>query len=269
MAFDKNELNAYTFIKGLKERLADRLEERLESGELFPLLETEENLEEHVRKDTTDIDWNTLGPDEKDAVIKLKELGRQLGSDPGAYASGVLMLTFKNKQAVEDFANAIENDDYPFVDTYEIEAHREDLVNGFVEDEEYDFGDIMFDKDFEFTVSVYLDPDIVAFPAEEIEVGDDFEWDDDEDNGYISEVRRRIKINFRGKKRIKMQCRPGFKWDATAKTCKKITGAQGATMRKAMRRMALTKKSMGQSFKARVLRKTRKAKRFRKSYGLR
>lgn len=262
MAIDINKLNAYDFIKEMKSHMANVLEERLESGEVCPPLP----LEEHVRKDTTDTDWTAMGDAEKDLVLTLRENGRQLGSDEGAYASGVLMLTFKNKKACEDYCTYLEGADG--VDTYEIEAVREDLVHGFVEDQEYDFGDIMFDKDFEFNVYVYIDPDLVMLPAEDLEVGDEFEWDDDTDNGFLSEVRRKIKVNFRGKKRIKMQCSPGFKWDAAAKTCKKISGAQVAVMRKAMRRAVLTKKSMGQSFKARVIRKTRKANRFRKSFGL-
>lgn len=356
MAFDAKNLNAYDFIKDFKAKLSDTLQERLESGELFPVLEAKgipknlqhaihsyprgggeisfhklsaehkklvhphlvkadeewdknhkggnldkhekhsnnavkalgldhkkfhfspkqvpkvlkeeiENLEENVGKDTTDTDWTVMGREEKDAVLRLRENGRHLGSDEGAYASGVLCLTFKNKQAVEDFANVIEND--VDVDTYEIEAVRENLVHGFVEDEEYDFDDIMFDKEFEFNVFIYLNMDLVMFPAEELDVGEEFEWDDDADNGFLTEVRRKIKVNFRGKKRVKMQCSPGFKWVPSMKTCKKISGAQVAVMRKAMRRAVLTKKSMGQSFKARVVRKSRKANRFRKSFGLR
>lgn len=319
MAFDPAKLNAYDFIKEMKATMANRLEERLESGEFFPLLEQVHSFEtkeaaekfaaenrslnpskpvqgqksgkwnvstskapvvhgkgsqsnktplnENVGKDTTDTDWTAMGDVEKDVVLKLRENGRQLGSDEGAYASGVLLLTFKNKQACEDYCTFLEDEDY--VDTYEIEAVREDIVHGFVEDQEYDFGDIMFDKDFEFNVYVYVLPEIVLMPAEELEVGDEFEWDDEADNGFLSEVRRKIKVNFRGKKRIKMQCSPGFKWVPAMKTCKKISGSQVAVMRKAMRRAVLTKKSMGQSFKARVVRKARKANRFRKSFGLR
>lgn len=222
-------------------------------------------LSEHVRSDAISIDWTKLNPEEKEVVIRLKEQGRQLGSDPGAYASGVLRLTFKNKQAVIDFTNAIEDDDA--VDTFEIEAYKENLVGGYVEQDEYDFDDIMFDKDFEFDVFVYLIPELVSEDPFELEVGDDFEYDD-ENVEYISEVRRRIKINFRGKKKIKMQCRRGFKWVAAKKSCVKITGAEVALKRKAMRRMVRTKKAKGASFKARVLRKTRKAKRFRKSMGV-
>lgn len=222
-------------------------------------------LAEHVRSDAIEIDWSVLNDFEKDTVVNLKETGRQLGSDSGAYASGVLRLTFSNKQAVIDYVTAIEEIDA--VDTYEIEAYRENLVDGYVSDQEYDFDSIMFDKDFEFDVYVYLIPEIVSELPVEIDVDEDFEYDD-ENGDFMTEVRRRIKINFRGKKRIKMQCRPGFKWDAAKKSCIKITGAEVALKRRAMRKMVRTKKSKGASFKARVLRKTRKAKRFRKSMGL-
>lgn len=224
-----------------------------------------EIINEHVRSDAIEIDWTKLNDDEKDVVILLKELGRQYGSDPGAYAAGVLRLTFKNKQAVTDYTNALEDIDE--VESFEIEAHRENMVGGFVEDEEYDFDNIMFDKDFEFDVFVYLQPDLVSEDPFELDVGEDDEIDD-ENVEYISEVRRRIKINFRGKKTIKMQCRRGFKWDASKKSCVKIVGAEVALKRRAMRKMVRTKKAKGASFRTRVNRKTRKAKRFRKSMGV-
>lgn len=84
----------------------------------------------------------------------------------------------------------------------------------------------------------------------------------------LSEIKRKIKVNFRGIKRIKMQCSKGFKYDVERKTCVKITGGDMATMRKAHIKMARTKKSLGTSYKIRVLKKTRKAERFRKVMGL-
>ena len=93
-----------------------------------------------------------------------------------------------------------------------------------------------------------------------------------DDNGasaqQLTEVKRRIKVNSRGMKRIKMQCKPGYKWDAGARACVKITGDQLAKNRKSHRRAILTKKAMGSAFKARVIRKTKKAMRFRKALGV-
>jgi len=82
----------------------------------------------------------------------------------------------------------------------------------------------------------------------------------------LDEVKRRIKVNSQGKRRVKMQCRPGFKWDGSA--CVKITGAELAVNRKAKRQMVISKRSQGNALKIRVLRKTRKANRFRKAMGL-
>lgn len=139
-----------------------------------------------------------------------------------------------------------------------------------MEDEEYDFDNVMFDAGFEYDVFVYLIPELVSEDPFELDIDESgYEYDAEEDNiEYISEVKRRIKVNFRGKRRIKMQCRPGFKWDSTKRSCLKITGSEVALKRKAMRRMVRTKKAKGASFKARVQRKTRKAKRFRRSMGL-
>jgi hypothetical protein len=82
----------------------------------------------------------------------------------------------------------------------------------------------------------------------------------------LNEVRRRIKVDSRGKRRIKMQCKQGFKWDGSA--CVKISGADLAVSRKAKRKAVITKKSQGVSLKIRTIRKTKKAKRFRKQMGL-
>jgi len=86
--------------------------------------------------------------------------------------------------------------------------------------------------------------------------------------GALDEVVRKIKINFKGKKRIKMKCQRGFKWDSNKRACIKIGGAEIAKMRKRLRRAVLTKRAAGNAYKVRVLRKTRKAKRFRKMLGL-
>ena len=321
-------LNALDFNKYFKGRLAEALQENLESGKVFDLLpeeaeenldeafdskdkassiaeklkkkhndqgwghgkksdgkwyvthsdhsrldinrhikslnESDEQLDEHLRRDEIEADWVAMQPEERDIVVYLKELGRQLGSDPGAYENGVLELVFKNKDAVNHYADAIE--DVNEVIGYEIEAYREVMVDGYMEDEAYDIDDVLFDKDFEFVMTVYIDPEIVTYSAVEVEVSSDSDFDDE--NGFITEVRRRIKVDFRGKRRIKMQCRPGFVWDESTHACLKITGADVAQKRKSMRRAVRTRKSKGQSFKVRVLRKTRKAKRFRKSMGL-
>lgn len=252
-------MKALDFHNKFRSILQEALQDNLESGRHLELLD------EHVRRDEIDADWAAMLPEERDAVIYLKELGRQLGGDPGEYADGILEITFKNKDAVGHYADELE--DIDVVLGYEIEAKREVMVDGYMDDKEYDMDDVLFDKDFEFNCIVYLDPEIVTYGAEEIEIeGEDIPEDE---NGIITEVRRRVKVNFRGKRRIKMQCRPGFKWMPESRSCVKITGAEVAQKRRAMRRAVRTRKAQGASFKVRMLRKTRKARRFRKSMGLR
>ena len=88
------------------------------------------------------------------------------------------------------------------------------------------------------------------------------------DINLLCELKRVYKVNYRGKKRIKMVCAPGFKYDAERMACIKISGAELANSRIAHRQMARTKKALGGSFRTRVLRKVRRAKRFRKMMGL-
>lgn len=84
----------------------------------------------------------------------------------------------------------------------------------------------------------------------------------------LDEIEKIIKVNFRGKRRFKMQCKKGYKYDVTRKACVLITGAQLATSRIAHRQMARTKKSLGSGYKTRIVRKMKRAQRFRKLMGI-
>lgn len=84
----------------------------------------------------------------------------------------------------------------------------------------------------------------------------------------LHEVEKIIKVNFKGKKRYKMQCKKGYKYDPERKACVLITGSQLAVSRIAHRQMSRTKKSMGSGYKTRIVRKMKRAKRFRKLMGI-
>jgi hypothetical protein len=84
----------------------------------------------------------------------------------------------------------------------------------------------------------------------------------------LQEVKRKIRVNFRGKKTIKYKCARGFRWNENTKTCVKITGDELVTMRRAVRKALITKKNEGNAFKKRVIRKRNKALKYRKNYGL-
>lgn len=83
----------------------------------------------------------------------------------------------------------------------------------------------------------------------------------------LSEVKRTLKINFKGKKRFKMKCQKGFKFDNNRRACVKIGGAEKAQMRKSKIKMVRTKRSKGTGLKNMTVRKQKKAMRFRKLMG--
>ncbi len=83
----------------------------------------------------------------------------------------------------------------------------------------------------------------------------------------LDEVKRRIKINAKGKRRIKMQCKKGFKFDG--KKCVKISGSELVTKRKAIRKAVRTKRSKGSGFQKRVARLRNRAIKKRNNMGVR
>lgn len=192
--------------------------------------------------------------DESLAVSSLEVAARSLGSDPDIiYDQGVFVAHFSKKQAVHDFVNWID-ENCDSVDDYEISVYRTD-AEGQVEDTEYEMDDLSDDTPLTFEVAVYLNPEIV--------------WYYNEDDVSMDEgVKRIYKVNSLGKKRVKMQCSKGFKWDPERKTCVKITGSEIAQKRISVKQAIRTKKAMGAAFKVRMVRKTKKARRFRKSMGL-
>lgn len=84
----------------------------------------------------------------------------------------------------------------------------------------------------------------------------------------LSEVRKRIQVNSKGRKRIKMQCAKGFKYDPAAKTCMKIAGGELAVRRKANIKALVSRKAGGAALKNRAQIKTKKAMKFRAAMGL-
>lgn len=84
----------------------------------------------------------------------------------------------------------------------------------------------------------------------------------------LNEVKKRMQVNFKGRKRIKMQCSKGFKYDAGAKTCVKIAGNELAVRRKANIKALVSRKAGGAALKNRAQIKTKKAMKFRAAMGL-
>ncbi|ASD50375.1 hypothetical protein FDI24_gp096 [Acidovorax phage ACP17] len=192
------------------------------------------------------------------ADLKLLALAKSFGGKDTDYQEGVFVAEFESQAALDHFADAL--DDLDCVDSYEIRVQ-----GGDGEVVSYD----ALPQDIRAVVIVYLGEDYIDYGFYETEDEDHEAAQVEPDQSIeLNEVARRIKVNSRGTKRIKMQCQPGYKWDANNRACVKITGNELATKRKANRRAVLTKKSMGSTFKKRVVRKTKKAMRYRKALGL-
>lgn len=88
-----------------------------------------------------------------------------------------------------------------------------------------------------------------------------------ESEEQMDEVKRKIRINSKGSRRIKMKCNQGYKWTGTK--CQKISGTELINKRKAIRKAVRTKraKGTGATRRANILRK--RAMQKRKSFGLR
>lgn len=197
-----------------------------------------------------------------DDALKIVGLAKTFGAKDVDVEGGVIATEFESRQALDHFTSAIE--DLDMVDSYEIRIEGEDgEVTNFES----------LPEDVRAVVIVYVAAEFIGYGEYEDEVDyDESEVTDDAgidaSAGELTEVKRKIKVNFRGKKRIKMQCNPGFKWNPATRTCEKIEGAQLAANRKSQRRAVLTKRSMGTAFKRRVIRKSAKARRYRKALGL-
>lgn len=158
--------------------------------------------------------------------------------DPDAeieYDDGLLTVEFANKEYAEAFENEVGELDS--VEMTEIVELRDKAFASYLVIVHYNDAPFIYDAD-----------------------------EDDDNDDSLDEVKRIVKVNSLGKRRIKMQCARGYKWNGSA--CVKISGSELAKMRLSRRKSIITKKSMGTGLKVRTLRKTRKAKRFRKSMGL-
>lgn len=184
-------------------------------------------------------------------------------NDP-EYDEGVFCASFATRATLDHFVDECGNTDFVDDDL--------DVYIRYIDGDGDEVGMDTYGAIKIYVAFCYIISDLVDYGSYYIDDVDDYH-DDSEDNyvenpDQLTEVKRRIKVNAKGVRRIKMQCQKGFKWDAEGRVCKKISGSELATKRKSIRQMIRTKKSMGASLKIRVKRKSNKAKRFRKSMGL-
>lgn len=207
------------------------------------------------------------GSEEQKASLEIETAAKSHGGGNYLYKDGVAIVTLRNKQASSEFSNWLESND--FVETYEMNVIHHEADKDVKDDVNFD--DITDDRNFSFEFIIYLVPDIVVYDVDSDEEDSNDEDSDEEmesESEDLSEAKRKIKMNFMGQKRVKMVCQPGFKWDANENVCSKISGEELIDIRRGIRKALMTKKAEGDSLKKRIIRKTKKAMKYRKIYGL-
>jgi hypothetical protein len=235
-----------------------------------------ERLNELLSQKTTQLKEDEDIDPEMDAVTKIQVAAKNYGAGEVSYDQGVLIAVLRNKQAAIEFSDWLEDCDC--VDSYGMEVIHNKPLKGYFDKDDVDIDSITDDRNFQFLFTIYLDPELVQYAPysgeedEEEYDEDEYDEDDQEEMGEsvenIDEVERKIKVTSRGQKWIKMQCPRGFKWNPETKACEKISGAELANMRKAIRKALITKKSLGNVYRMRIIRKMKKALRYRKQMGL-
>lgn len=89
---------------------------------------------------------------------------------------------------------------------------------------------------------------------------------EDMSDDQLDEIKRIVKVNSRGKRRIKMKCKKGYKFDG--RKCIKISGKELVNKRRAIRKSVRTKRSKGSGYTKRIVRLRKKAIKKRRSMGL-
>lgn len=260
--------------------------------------ETDEDSPEPEEIDPEDED---LGLDrtseENKVVIEIQKKASEAGVDISGYMHGVLQLDFDAKDEVDKFMDFIE--DYDKIEAFELKSCDEDGNESEENDDcafyrfwvylkpelvSYDYFDEIHGEDESDETEEESEEDEEESDETEEESEDTLddetvedseeeeESDEDEDKkvveSYITEMKRLIKVNYRGAKRVKMKCAPGYKYNRKFHVCEKISGSLLSSMRKGVKKTLIKKSQGGLSLKRRTAFKTRRANKFRTSFGL-
>lgn len=76
------------------------------------------------------------------------------------------------------------------------------------------------------------------------------------------------KVNAKGKRRRRLKCGPGFKLSADGTRCEVMNAGERRSLRIGNRKAIRSKKRMGLGYQKKIVRRQKKAMRFRKMMGL-
>jgi len=192
--------------------------------------------------DDVDASVHTLEPeaetededsDEESVINQIEAAAQYLSGSICDYQEGTLDVCVQTAAMAKEFANFLDNflpvDDYDIYEVQELncrclkgddEPHDHD-IDVTVDSEAYtDWESVPDDSLSNFQFIIYLADDLIDGDDVIID-GDEGIPDPDEEFGEVYEVQKVVKINFKGKKVIRMKCQKGYKYDAKQHACVK------------------------------------------------
>lgn len=157
-----------------------------------------------------------------DVVSQIEAFAKQLSGECHGEDDGVIDISLKDIPAAKEFSSFLDNflpvEDY---DVYEVTETDDGNHSVSVETEAYDSWDQVSPDASYFQFIIYLDNDHVDGDEVLVDVERDDEPPVDDEFGEIMEVKKVVKINFRGQKIIRFKCNLGYKYDFHQKACVK------------------------------------------------
>jgi hypothetical protein len=201
------------FTEGFKNLLTQHVDEAIN-----------ESFEDEVAESIPEVDVDEDENDELNVINQISQMAGTVGGYVCGYEEGVLDICVHSGIQAKQFASFLDNylpvDDYDCYEVTNFDDGPDDHIPVEIDHDSYDDWDkIKIDSPLEFQFIVYLDDDLVDGDDVLIDV-DDF-TPDEETVGEVFEVMKVVKINFKGKKVIRMKCQKGYKYDTHQHTCVK------------------------------------------------
>ena len=211
---------------------------------------------------------------------KFQAMALDLGGENFSAEDGVAYVEIKGPEAAQQFMDVLDADDC--IEGYDV------LIDGDESSDEID-NLLAFPEETLFGFSFFLTEDDAMYDGTEVDVAEiaeakcvkesEGEGDDkkeveiepkatDEEGVELDEIAKKITMNYRGVKKIKMKCPKGFKYSPAEHSCVKIAGDELAKKRKASIKATMSRKAGGKALAARAAVRTKKAMNFRKAAGL-
>jgi hypothetical protein len=208
-------------VKGQKELFTEGFKNLLAEHTNQAILESfEDEVAEGIPEENVDESDDTI-----DVLNQIDAFAKECGGHIVDYQEGVLDVCIHSGLQAKQFASFLDNfmpvDDYDCYEVINYDDSPDDKPQVEIDHDTYtDWDQIKIDSPLEFQFIVYLEDELVDGDDVLVDIEDTF-TPDEETVGEVFEVMKIVKINFRGKKIIRMKCQKGYKYDVHQHTCVK------------------------------------------------